>query len=405
MKADDLIALNDEISAMARAGLPLDQGLAALAREMDGDDRTLCWGLRITGLGILLLDALLSAFMSPDALWGPGVHLFIALAGLSLIVVSFKYRASPGRLRAVTAELAEDLRLGKTLPEALERQGNRVPPFYASLVTAGIRTGRIGEVLATLTSYARSMANLRGIIIDALFYPAVVLGIAVGLVGFLLIHVVPRFDDIYRDFNMKLPALTEAMITLGRHPIQLFVLPVGGLILCLLALRAGMGLSGTGRRTWTRMVYTIPLVGTMMRSARLAAFTDLLSILVDQGVPLTESFHLAGEASSDPLLTHLSQKVRGALNQGQPLGEVLRGQGLVPEWVAWMAGLGEQRGQLAQALKQIAEMYRRQVEIRAGLIRSVLPPFLVIITAGFFVASIVLALMLPMIKLLEGLSK
>src|SRR5947209_1505582 len=199
MNAEDLIALNEEIAAMARAGLPLDQGLAALAREMDR-----------------------------------------------------------GRLRQVTAELAEDLRQGKTLPEALERQGNRVPPFYAALVTAGIRTGRIGEVLAT-------------------------------------------------------PA---------------------------------------GRRAWTRMIYAVPLAGTMIRSARLAAFTDLLSILVQQGVPLPESFHLAGEASSDPVLSYLSQRVRDALTEGQPLGEVLRGQGLVPEWVAWMAGLGEQRGQLGPAPKQ-----------------------------------------------------
>src|SRR5258708_33576236 len=93
MNPDDLIALNEERAGMARAGLPLDQGLAALAREMGG-----------------------------------------------------------GRLRQVTAELADDLRRGKTLPEALERQGGRVPPYYSSLVMAGVRTGRIGDVLTTLTS-------------------------------------------------------------------------------------------------------------------------------------------------------------------------------------------------------------------------------------------------------------
>src|SRR5207302_7395816 len=140
-----------------------------------------------------------------------------------------------------------------------------------------------------------------------------------------------------------------------RQPVLFFFLPVGGLVAFLLLTRAVLGASAVGRRAWTQAIYTIPLVGTMMRSARLAAFTDLLGILVQQGVPLQEAFHLAGEASSDPLLSYLSGEVRYALGQGQPLGEVLRGQGLVPEWVAWMAGLGEQRGQLAGALKQIAE--------------------------------------------------
>src|SRR5206468_2843247 len=102
MNAEDLIALNEEIAGMARAGLPLDQGLAALAREM-----------------------------------------------------------GRGRLQRVTAGVAEDLRAGRTLPEALARQGGRVPPYYAGLVTAGIRSGRVGEVLATLTLYARSVADLR----------------------------------------------------------------------------------------------------------------------------------------------------------------------------------------------------------------------------------------------------
>src|SRR5438132_1253544 len=150
MTTEDLIALNDEIAAMARAGLPLDQGLAALAREMGG-----------------------------------------------------------GRLRRVTELLANDLRAGRTLPEALERQSGHIPPFYAGLITAGIRSGRVSEVLATLTVYARSMANLRAVVIDAFFYPAVVLLFATGLFGFLCVGILPKFDAIFRDFGMRLPALTE----------------------------------------------------------------------------------------------------------------------------------------------------------------------------------------------------
>jgi type II secretory pathway component PulF len=122
-------------------------------------------------------------------------------------------------------------------------------------------------------------------------------------------------------------------------------------------------------------------------------------------VPLPEAFRLAGEASSDPIMAGAAQQVHQDLSQGMPLGEVLRGRGLVSEWVSWMTGLGERRGSLGKTLHLLAQMYRQQVDMRAALLRSVLPPFLIISTAGLFVASFAIAVMLPMIRLLETLSQ
>ncbi len=346
MNPDDLIALNEEIAGMARAGLPLDQGLAALAREM-----------------------------------------------------------GKGRLQQVTATLAKDLRAGQTLPQALERQAGRVPPFYAGLVAAGIRTGRISEVLATLTVYARALVSLRTIIVDAFFYPTVVLVFAFALFAFLSFFVLPQFEQIFRDFGMTLPVLTEAVLAIGRQPLQLVVFPVLMLVVGLFLLRLIMRSTEAGRYLWAQAIYTVPVVGTLIRSARLAAFTELLAILVDHETPLPEALRLAGEASSDPVMAVTARQMHEGLSQGHSLGAVLRGRGLVPEWVAWTAGLGEQRGSLGKTLHLIAEMYRRQVEMRAALLRSVLPPFLVIATAGVFTILFVFAMMLPMVKLLEGLSK
>lgn len=346
MNPDDLIALNEEIAGMARAGLPLDQGLAALAREM-----------------------------------------------------------TTGKLQKVTASLARDLKDGHTLPEALDRQKGRVPSFYAGLVSAGVRTGRISEVLATLTVYARSVVNVRNTILDALFYPTVVLLFAFVLFCGLCFFVFPQFDELFRSFGMVLPPLTEVVLALGRNPVYFVVFPalllVGGFVAVRMMMRATEG----GRYVWARALYTLPLLGTLIRAARLAAFTELLAILVDHEVPLPEAFRLAGEASSDPVMAMTARQVNMGLTEGHPLGIVLRGQGLVPEWVAWMAGLGEKRGSLGQTLHMIAEMYRRQVEMRATILRSVLPPFMIILTAGLFTGVFVLALMLPMIKLIEGLTK
>jgi type II secretory pathway component PulF len=345
MTSDELISLNDQIAGMAKAGLPLDQGLASLSREM-----------------------------------------------------------GHGRLRSVTAAVARDLEAGMPLPEAIERRQHELPPFYVHLITAGIRTGRLPDVLATLTAYARTIAATRSIVIEALFYPAVVMGLAFILLGGLVFFVLPQFEQTFRDFGMQLPQVTEIVLAIGRHPYLALGLPVALITGCLM-LWGLLQMTPRGQLVWARIVYSIPVIGTLIRSARLAAFADLLSVLVEFQMPLPEAFRLAGEASSDPLMAGRSAMIYARLSQGTALTAALRGFGLLPEWVAWMAGAGEQRGSLAPALRQIAAVYRRQVDARAALLRSILPAIVIIATAGLLVSTFAFAVMLPMIKLLEGLSK
>src|SRR4051794_40042386 len=172
VNADDLIALNEQIVAMARAGLPLDQGLAGLAGEM-----------------------------------------------------------GRGRLRRVTEAIARDLRNGSTLPEAIERRKREMPPYYANLIAAGVRSGRLPEVLATLTTYARQVATTRTIVADSLFYPAVVFLFALGLIAALVFSVLPQFEQIFRAFGMRLPWITEVALAVGRQPVPVFVVPAGLLVI------------------------------------------------------------------------------------------------------------------------------------------------------------------------------
>ena len=346
MSAEDLIALNEEIAAMARAGLPLDQGLSALANEM-----------------------------------------------------------GRGTLRKTTAALADDLRQGRTLSEALERQSGHVPAYYAGLVAAGVRTNRIAEVLATLTVYARAIADLRTIVRDAMFYPAVILLFAALLFGFGCGYILPTFDQLFKEFNLKLPLITEITLTIGRHWLAGVLLPLAVLSLAFMLIRWRLKRSPDGRRIWAQGIYGLPIVGTLVRAARLAAFADLMALLIDHEVPLPEAFRLAGESSSEPLMAGAALQIHEGLNEGMQLSDVLRGRGLVPEWVCWMTGVGQKSGRLGATLHQIAEMYRRQVEMRAALLRSVLPPFMIICIAGVFVFLFVTALIMPQMKLMEGLMR
>jgi type IV pilus assembly protein PilC len=245
---------------------------------------------------------------------------------------------------------------------------------------------------------------LRATILGALFYPAVIIVLALVLFAFICFGLVPQFEQIFNDFKMRLPLLTTALIDISRHALGLFFLPLALVVVCVILFKLTVGLTAWGRRAWAQSLYALPIVGTLLRSARLAGFTDLLGILVDHKVPLPEAYVMAGQASSDPVMAQNASLVYADLCQGMPLGEALRDRRLVPELIAWMTALGERRGTLGKTLHQVADMYRRQAEMRAALLRTVLPPFLVLFTSGLLVILFVLAIFLPMIQLLEGIS-
>jgi type II secretory pathway component PulF len=346
MKTEDLITLNEEIAGMARAGLPLDKGLAALAREM-----------------------------------------------------------GRGRLQKVTAQLAADLEAGHPLPEAIARQGKHMPPFYAGLVEAAIRTGRVNEVLATLALYGRTVTNLRMTIIDAVWYPAVISLFALLMFGALFGFFLPEYDKLISEFDLHLPLFSRGVLALSKEPLAVFVVPAAVFLGLVVAIHVALRFTSAGRRRWARWVYAIPIIGTLLRAARLASFTELLAILVDYELPLPRAFELAGIASSDPIMAAAAPVVVADLRQGEQLGAIMRKRRLVPELVGWMTALGEQHGTLGKTLHHVSDLYRRQVEMRAVLLKSVLPPFLLFVTAAVIGFVFVFVLIMPMIKLMEGLSK
>jgi type II secretory pathway component PulF len=337
--------LNEEIAAMARAGLPLDRGLQALAHDM---------GHR--------------------------------------------------RFRRMTEQLASDLHGGLTLPQALERQAGRVPEYYAALVTAGVRTGRLGEVLTSLTQHARLMADLRTTVVSAMIYPMVVLVLALGLLAAVAYVITPPFKRIFGDFGIDLPAVTVFVLSISDHPFTVGVgFPLSGAAIFGL-LWFSMSASDGGRRALARLLYSIPVIGALIRASRMATFTRLLGMLVEQAIPLPEAFRLAGAATTDPLMTQAAALIERDLTAGLLLPEALRRCAWLPEFLAWMTALGDRRGTLAASLRQTSEVYQRQAELRSGLFRNLFPPLLIVLTAGVGVGFLVLALFAPLIKLITELT-
>ena len=345
LSTEDLITLGEELAGMSRAGLPLDRALAEMSREL-----------------------------------------------------------RRGRLKHVMEQIVADLRGGKTLGEAIGQRKGALPPLFAAAVTAGVRIGRLPEVLATLNSYARTMADLRTMVAGALYYPLILMLLGLGLFLFVALTVAPTFQVIFDDFRIPMPAITQIALLLCAHPFLYVVAPiawiVGGVFFFWLITRG----TPVGRRLFNRLAYSLPLWGVLLRSVRMASFSELLALLIEYEVPLPEAISLAGRSTTDPGLARACAEVEQELRQGESFSVALDRQRAVPAMFTWMVAVGEPRGMLTGSLRQLGEIYRRRTVLRANLLSSILPPFLVVVVGFGVVGFLVLAFLLPLITLITELA-
>ena len=253
-----------------------------------------------------------------------------------------------GRLRRVTEAIALDLKSGTTLPEAVNRRKTDLPTFYGNPSRQACARAGCPTCWPRSTTYARTVATTRAIVIDAMFYPAVVLVFALALSVGLVFLYCRKFDSAFPGIRLALPLPTRIFLAAGRYPLYV-ILPAVGILLGLFVLWEALRSTPRGNFILAHVVYAVPVLGTLIRSARLGGVRGPLALLVEYELPLPGRFRLAGDASSDPIMARQAHEIQHWLDQGVALGSALRGRGLLPEWVAWMTGAGEQRGRCPDA--------------------------------------------------------
>ena len=223
----------------------------------------------------------------------------LAQAGLPLAhgLVALGEELPPGRLRRSMNHLAEALESGVTLDEALEGQRDRIPPHLRGLVIAGLRTGRLGDVLSRFSQYVAIGTELKRRLWLSLAYPILTVCMAAALFFFVCVVMVGQFDDIYRGFGVPLPRLTIALVVAARIVNRAWVPTVivaGTVAACWLA--ALIFFPQPLRRS---LAARMPLVGTVWRATSLAEFCHLLALLLESRLPLPEALRLTGEGVQD----------------------------------------------------------------------------------------------------------
>ncbi|MGH7129902.1 MAG: type II secretion system F family protein, partial [Planctomycetaceae bacterium] len=303
-----------------------------------------------------------------------------------------------GRLGTLMSRLASRMSAGETLPDAIAAESRSFPRACVALIEAGLATGRLPEVLESLSRFTRSLLDVRRRIALALIYPCVVLVAAYYLFCFLLGQPVSMLVETYRMFGLEERAWMPLAETLGESVEVWMHLPPAALLLLVAGwfaagwLRGPTGLGGVGLR-W------LPGARGLLRNHYRATFAELLAMLVEHGVPLPDALRLAAESTgSRPLIT-AAESIARDVQSGRPLLAVLKDRRDLPPFLRWMMTADP----LAPALRQVAEVYRRRAQRTAEWMQSVLPLVVTVVVLGGAVLVYALTLFLPLTGLLKEL--
>jgi general secretion pathway protein F len=299
--------------------------------------------------------------------------------------------------RQLLAAVRGEVLAGQSLAWSLARHGAAFPEVYVTLVDAGERSGRLAEVLARLAEYTEERESLRGKVLLAFVYPALVTIVAVTVVTGLLVYVVPQVVQVFQNTNQALPLLTRALIGLSD-----FLRVYGGFVVialgaAALGARAALAVPAV-RERWQRRLLRTPVAGPLHRDLNAARLAATLAILVGSRVPLLAALRAgAGVVSSLPMRRAL-EEAAARVQEGSGLARALGAAKLFPPLLVHMIASGEATGRLGELLERAAAQAARSLERRVAAFVALLEPLLILAMGGM-VLAIVLAILLPIFEL------
>ncbi len=310
----------------------------------------------------------------------------------------------PGPFKNVLGELVEDVSAGTPLSEAMAKHGRVFDDLYSAMVRAGEAGGVLDQVLQRLAAYRERAAEIRSRLFGAMIYPLVIVVVAASVVSAVIVWVIPRFQQIFDSFDVELPGVTQLLLNVSDFAVTYWYLVFG--LPTLLAILHGALLrrGGLYRYRAHRLFLAIPLIGPVLSQSLIAGFARTFGTLLQAGVPHLDALSIVRDTSSNEVLVEGVETIRRTVREGESIARPMEETGVFDDLVCNMVDVGEQTGELDQMLVRVADAYETQVDRRIDAMFKLLEPVLLIIMA-IFVGFIVVALFLPLTKIMGTLSQ
>ena len=302
------------------------------------------------------------------------------------------------RMKNMLIALKSEIEGGSALHEALAKFPVQFDELYRNLVKAGESAGVLDTVLDTVATYKENIESLKGKIKKAMFYPAIVIAVAVVVSAILLIFVVPQFESVFKNFGADLPAFTQMIVNMSR-----FMTSYWWLIL-LWVIGSAFGIVIIYKRSprfahfCARAVLKLPVVGMILHQSAIARFARTLGVTFRAGVPLVEALDSVAGATGSPVYNDAVRRIREDVAVGHQLQLAMRQANLFPNMVIQMVAIGEESGSLDKMLFKIADFYEEEVNNAVDALSSLLEPFIMVLI-GTLVGGMVVGMYLPIFKL------
>jgi type IV pilus assembly protein PilC len=310
----------------------------------------------------------------------------------------------PGLLKAIIGGVADEVEGGGTLSDAMSKYPKAFDKLYVNMINAGELGGVLDLILARLADFMEKAAKLKKKVIGAMIYPAVVISIAVAIVSMIMIFVIPKFEQIFRDFKTELPPITKILLAVSRW----FANDYGWAyvlfspIIFMVTLKL-VRLSEGGKYATDLVLIKIPILGGIVSKSSIARFTRTLGTLISAGVPILDAINITKETAGNEVYARALGKVHDAIREGESMADPLRATKVCDAIVVNMIDVGEETGDLDKMLIKVADNYDSDVDVLVGSLISILEPLMVVVL-GVIVGFIVIALFAPMISLIQTVS-
>lgn len=306
-------------------------------------------------------------------------------------------------LKNIISDLCTSIEGGSTFSEGLAQHPKVFNRLFVNMVKAGEMGGVLEVVLKRLSEFMEKAQKIKGKVIAAMFYPIAVMVVAVAIMTVLMVVVVPKFKAIFEGTlgnGQSLPKFTQFVLNISDAIANHFILTAGAVVVFVIGLNLFVR-TKPGRRLFDRFKLNMPLLGPVISKVAISRFTRTLGTLVSSGVPILQALTIVKETSGNVIVGNAVAAVHESVKEGETITAPLEASNVFPPMVISMVDVGEQTGALPEMLMKIADNYDEEVDNAVSAMTSLLEPIMIVFLA-VIVGSIVIALFLPLIALMDS---
>jgi type IV pilus assembly protein PilC len=309
-------------------------------------------------------------------------------------------------LKSILGDLSVSIEGGSTFSESLAQHPKVFNRLFVNMVKAGEIGGVLEVVLKRLSEFMEKAQKIKGKVVAAMFYPCAVLVVATAIMGVLMVMVIPKFKEIFEGTlgnGRKLPEFTSFVLGVSEqikdHIGRTLLAILGVVVLFNVIIRLKFG-----RKLWDKFKLVVPVLGPVVSKVAIARFTRTLGTLISSGVPILQALTIVKETSGNVIIGNAVNAIHESVKEGETITAPLEASGVFPPMVISMVDVGEQTGALPEMLMKIADNYEEEVDNAVAAMTSLLEPIMIVLLA-VIVGSIVIAMFLPLIDLMENVGE